>query len=80
MLNHNHFLKDGLGVGQGSNTKEELLVVWALLLVARTLNISNLVVGWDSKCVIDWLNKKADLQVLNLSYWKAKVEGFLKEF
>lgn len=46
----------------------------------RSLNISNLLVGGDSKCVIDWLNKKAYLQVLNLSYWEAKVEGLLKEF
>ena len=34
----------------------------------------------DSKIVIDWLNQKCILQVLNLECWKDRIKALLKDF
>jgi hypothetical protein len=44
--------------GMGTNTRAELLGVWASLSLAHRLDIDHLHVLGDSKIVIDWLNYK----------------------
>lgn len=65
--------------GQGTNTREELLGVWALLTLIVRLDISELSVHGDSKIVIDWLRGKGHLQVFNLECWKDIILDLIKK-
>jgi hypothetical protein len=69
-----------LNCGPGTNTRAELLGVWALLSLAICLHIYDLQVVGDSKIVIDWLNKTSDIQVLGLTFWKERIEALIPEF
>jgi ribonuclease HI len=66
--------------GAGSNTKAELLGVWATLLLATRHNILELQVMGDSKIIIDWLNNKGKLQVIALECWKDRITDLIKAF
>jgi len=50
-----------LNGGQGTNTKAELLGAWASLILARRINIKDLLLLEDSKVIIDWINDKVEL-------------------
>ena len=52
-----------LNCGAGTNTKEELMRVWATLFIANHFSIHKLQILRDSKVIIDWLNNKSDLRV-----------------
>jgi hypothetical protein len=52
--------------GAGTNTKSELLGAWASLFIAKQLDIQYIRLISDSKIVIDWLNKKGNLQAINI--------------
>jgi ribonuclease HI len=58
-----------LNCGQGSNTREKLLGVWACLTLEQHLNLECLHVLGDSKIVIDWINHSNKLQVTSLLGW-----------
>jgi ribonuclease HI len=67
-------------VAARSNTKAELLGVWATLLLASRHNIMDLHVRGDSKIIIDWLNKKGKLQVTALECWKDRITELTQAF
>jgi ribonuclease HI len=67
-----------LNCGTGTNTKAELLGVWATLYIANYLSISKLQVLGDSKVIINWLNNKGNLCVSALEGWKQRI-SLLKE-
>jgi ribonuclease HI len=69
-----------LNCGPGTNTRAEFLGVWALLTLASRLHLQDLQVFGDSKIVIDWLNHKCVLQVLNLECWKDQIKDLYKDF
>jgi hypothetical protein len=64
----------------GTNTREELLGVWASLTLAHRLGIEQLQVLGDSKTVIDWLNFKSNLQVSSLVGWMDKIQDLITFF
>jgi ribonuclease HI len=66
--------------GPGTNTRAELLGVWALLTLASRLSISDLLVQGDSKIVIEWLQGKGRLQVVSLECWKDRILEIIKHF
>ena len=53
-LNDSHYLEFSLGVGYGTNTKEELLSLWALLLSSQMMGIPLSHVYGDSQVIINW--------------------------
>ena len=53
-LNENHRLDFALGVGHGSNTKEELLGLWALLHSSQMMGIPLARIYGDSQVIINW--------------------------
>jgi ribonuclease HI len=69
-----------LNCGNGTNTRAELLGVWASLTLASRLSITDFLVLGDSKIVIDWLNRKGALQVVTLDCWKDRIYELLKCF
>ena len=67
-----------LNCGHGTNTMAEFLGVWASLTLASRLSITDFIVLGDSKIVIDWLNKKGTLQVVD--FWKDRISELIKIF
>ena len=53
-LNESHYLEFSLGVGYGTNTKAELLNLWALLLTSQMMGIPLAHVFGDSQVIINW--------------------------
>jgi len=47
--------------GEGTNTKVELLGIWATLTLATHLALSKLQALGDSKVIIEWLNNRGRL-------------------
>jgi ribonuclease HI len=66
--------------GMGTNTRAELLGVWASLSLAHRLGIDQLQLLGDSKTVIDWLNFKSNLQVSSLMDWMEKIQELITFF
>jgi hypothetical protein len=66
--------------GAGMNTHEELLGVWALLLMVIRLNIYHLQVVGDSNITIEWLNHRSDIHVTCLLCWKKQIHHLILEF
>jgi ribonuclease HI len=69
-----------LNCGCGTNTRAELLGVWALLSLAFRLSIQELHVLGDSKIIIDWLNRKGRLQVVSLDCWMDSISVLINQF
>jgi ribonuclease HI len=66
--------------GLGTNTRAELLGVWATLTLASRLHFSKLQVFGDSEIVINWLNNKGNLNVISLDCWKERIRDIRKSF
>ena len=65
---------------RGTNTKVELLGVWAIVMLSNSLSISCIHVLGDSKVVIDWLLNKERLQVSTMEGWKTRIKSLSKNF
>ena len=63
-LNESHHLEFSLGVGYGTNTKAELLNLWALLLSSQMMGIPLAHVFGDSSVIINWANGSTALSAL----------------
>jgi ribonuclease HI len=79
-INEQRSYKWLLNCGLGTNTRAELLGVWALLSLASRLSIQELQVMGDSKIIIDWLKGKGRLQVIPLHCWMEKISVLIKQF
>jgi ribonuclease HI len=66
--------------GPGSNTRAELLGVWATLHLETRLNIEVLQIFGDSRIIIDWLNSRGKLQVISLLGWKDRIRELQSTF
>jgi ribonuclease HI len=66
--------------GSGTNTKAELVGVWASLFMANLLDICQLQLMGDSKVVIDWMQRKGNLLATKIEGWKRRVRTLEKKF
>ena len=64
-----HLLCFKMGCGHNTNTRSELLALWALIYVPKELGISTLHVFGDSSAIINWVKGRAALSALNLDGW-----------
>jgi ribonuclease HI len=69
-----------LNCGSGSNTKPELMGLWASLLLASSWSISHLLVCGDSSVIIDWINHKTELHSVQIEGWKKKTLDLSQSF
>jgi ribonuclease HI len=69
-----------LNCGEGSNTKAELMGLWATLFIANYLSITKLQTLGDSKVIINWINKKGSLRVSALEGWKQRISELKEKF
>ena len=68
-MNDQHFLSIKLGCGHNTNTRVELLNIWAMLVLAVSMGLHSLSVWGDFFVIINWTNSKSALSSLNLDYW-----------
>ena len=64
-----HFLEFSLGVGYGTNTKAELLSLWALLHTSHMMGIPLVHVFGDSQVIINWARGSTALSLPKLVHW-----------
>jgi ribonuclease HI len=69
-----------INCGAGTNTKAELLGLWATLTLASFWSIKYLHVLGDSRVIIDWVNHKCNLSTVNIEGWKQKIVDLAKNF
>jgi len=58
-----------VGLGEGTNTKAELLSLWALLWTAKHLQCEEIQIYGDSMAIIDLINGRTDLRNMALEHW-----------
>jgi ribonuclease HI len=69
-----------INCGAGTNTKAELMGLWATLTLASLWAIDKIQILGDSKVIIDWMNQKGQLQAVNLDGWKLKTKELTHNF
>jgi ribonuclease HI len=55
-----------INCGEGTNTKAELMGLWASLTLASLWSLNHLLVLGDSRVIIDWINQISNLQSITL--------------
>ena len=61
-LNEEHTFSFSMGCGRSTNTRAELLALWALLFAAKDFGIPSLNIFGDSTVIINWVNNLASLE------------------
>jgi ribonuclease HI len=69
-----------INCGVGTNTKAELMGLWASLTLASFWSLNHLHVLGDSRVIIDWINRKCNLQSIHVEGWKQKTQQLSKLF
>ena len=76
-LNESHYFNFALGCGHSTNTRAELLALWANLRVCMLMGLTiNLIYGYSS-VVISWLNRLSALDVPALMHWSGDIKKML---
>ena len=68
-LNEQHMLAFKLGCGSCTNTRAELLALWASLWVPKDIGLPYLHIFGDSSVIINWEKKESTLDMVNLEAW-----------
>lgn len=77
---YNHCFHFLLGLGFGTNTKAELVALWALLRMAREQKIDNISILGDSKAIIGWARKEHPIRVNKLLGWINRTAEIIDTF
>ena len=59
--------------GSGTNTRAELLALWSILHLARTLGIDTIQLAGDSRIIVEWFQNIIHLEVIHLSNWMDRI-------
>ena len=79
-LNVNDHLDFALGVGSGSNTKAELLGLWALLHSSQMMGIPLVHIFGDSQVIINWAKGITALTPPDLFHWCRESQKLIRSF
>ena len=79
-LNDSHFLEFSLGVGYGTNTKAELLSLWALLHISHMMGIPLAQLYGDSLVIINWAKGSTALSPPELVHWCRETKKLATSF
>ena len=80
LLSQTHTFEFSLGTGMGTNTKVELIGLWALLHTTQMMGIPMLNVLGDSLVIINWENGIASLSPPNLHHWCRDIRKLISCF
>ena len=79
-LNNHHHLDCALGVGHGTNTKAELLGLWALLFTSQMMGVPLTHVYGDSQVIINWAKSLSALTPPDLHHWCRETQKLITSF
>ena len=77
-LNDVHFFSFSMGCGCSTNTRAELLALWAVLRVSLIMGLPIHLIFGDSMVIISWLNRLAALNVPSLIHWCDDIRNMLQ--
>ena len=80
LLSDSHTLGFSLGCGRSTNTRAELLALWALLAVSKHLGIPLLTIFGNSLFIVNWANMTASLDSPSLSHWCKDIRSLMLNF
>jgi ribonuclease HI len=69
-----------INCGVGTNTKAELMGLWATPTLAAFWSIDHLHVHGDSRVIIDWITQKCKLHSIHIERWMQKTRELSKLF
>ena len=69
-----------MGCGRSTNTKSELMALWALLSVSKLLGIPLHSLFGDSLVIISWTSGKGTLKLPHLNHWCDDTRDLLQNF
>ena len=79
-INSTHSVHFSLGCGKCTNTKSELMALWALLTVTKFMGVPILSIFGDSLVIITWATGKSTLNLPHLSHWSDETRDLLQSF
>ena len=79
-LNESHHFEFALGVGYGTNTKAELISLWALLLSSQMVGIPLSHIFGDSQVIINWAKGSTALSPPDLFHWCRETKKLMSRF
>ena len=79
-LNDCHHLEFMLGVGHGTNTKAELLSLWAILYTSQMMGIPSSQIYGDSLVIINWVKGSTALSPTDLVHWCRETKKLFTRF
>ena len=77
-LNDNHFYSFSMGCGCSTNTRAELLALWAALRVSLIMGFPIHLILGDSLVVISWINRLSALDIPILRHWCKDIRDMLQ--
>ena len=79
-LKENHHLDIAIGIGGGTNTKAELLGLWALLKTSQMMRIPLVKIYGDSQIIINWAKGVNTLTPPDLFHWCRETKKLITSF
>ena len=76
-LNADYCINFSLGCGSCSNTRAELLALWAILRARELMGLPMHTIFGDSLIIISWINRLATLNVPSLNHWCDDIRSML---
>ena len=76
-LNDSHFFSLSMGCGCSTNTRVDLLALWAVLRVSLMMGLPIHLIFGDSMVIISWLNRLSALDVPALMHWCDDIRNML---
>ena len=76
-LNNDNLFSFSMGCGSSSNTRAELLALWAILRVSKLMGLPMHSIFGDSLVTISWLNRHSSLNVPSLNHWCDDIRSML---
>ena len=68
-----------MGCGRSTNTRAELLALWAILRIGILMGIPLQMIYGDSLVIISWVNKFSALDVPSLMHWCKDIRYMLQQ-
>ena len=77
-LSDTHYFSFSMGCGCSTNTRAELLALWAVLRVSLMMGLPMHLIFGDSMVIISWLNRLSALDVPSLMHWCDDIRNMLQ--
>lgn len=77
-LSENHFYCFSMGCGGSTNTRAELLALWAALRVSLIMGLPIQLIFGDSLVIISWMNRLSALDIPILRHWCEDIRDMLR--